>query len=73
MDINDNVIDFIFQKIFTLRKSGVAIFADVTKIAIFFIKTIFIHSRKVKRIISFFMNMQSMHVFLHQAKFADFR
>ena len=53
MDINDNVIDFIFQKIFTLRKSGGAIFTDVTKIAIFFIKTIFIDSRKVKRIVSF--------------------
>ena len=53
MDINYNVIDFIFQKSFTLRRSGVAIFADVTKIAIFFIKTIFIDSRKVKRIVSF--------------------
>ena len=35
------------------KRPGVAIFADITIIATFFIKTIFIDSRKVKRIRSF--------------------
>ena len=39
----------------------------------FFIKTIFKDSRKVKGIRNYVSNMQSVHVFLDIAKFADLR
>ena len=40
----------LFQNTFTLRRSWVAIFADIIKIVTMFIKKIFKDSRKVKRI-----------------------
>ena len=52
MDIDYDVIT-IFSKYLFLRRPGVAIFADITKIVTFFIKTIFIDSRKVKRFRNF--------------------
>ena len=52
MDIDYDVITF-FSKYLFLRRPGVAIFADITKIVTFFIKTIFIDSRKVKRFRNF--------------------
>ena len=50
MDKNYNVKQ-LFSKYFYFKKA--VIFGDITKIATFFIKTIFIDSRKVKRIRSF--------------------
>ena len=47
MDINHDVITFISKYLY-LRRPGVAIFADVSKIIATFIKTIFKDSRKVK-------------------------
>ena len=49
MGINYDIIPF-FQKIFLLRRPGVAIFADIIKILNTLIKTILKDSRKVKRI-----------------------
>ena len=46
---NYDVIAF-FQNIFVLRRSGVAIFADIIKTVAMFIKTTFKDSRKVKKI-----------------------
>ena len=52
MDKNYDVITF-FQKTFLLRRPGVAIFADIIKIVIMFIRTIIQDSKKVKRIINY--------------------
>ena len=52
MDRNYDVITF-FQNTLTLRRLGVAIFADIIKIVTMFIKTIIQDSRKVKRIINY--------------------
>ena len=52
MDKNYDVITF-FQKTFLLRRLGVAIFADIIKIVIMFIRTIIQDSKKVKRIINY--------------------
>ena len=41
-----------FQKTLILRKSGVAILADIIKIVTMFVETIIQDSRKVKRIIN---------------------
>ena len=49
MGRNYDIIPF-FQKIFLLRRPGVAIFADIIKILNTLIKTILKDSRKVKRI-----------------------
>ena len=49
MDRNYDVITF-FQKTLTLRRPGVAIFADIIKIVTTFIKTILKYSRKVRKI-----------------------
>ena len=49
MDRNDDVITF-FQNAIVLRRLGVAIFADISKVITMFIKKIFKDSRKVKRI-----------------------
>ena len=49
MDRNYDVITF-FQKAFILRRSRVAIFADIIKIVTMFIKKILKDSRKVRRI-----------------------
>ena len=40
----------LFQSTVILRRSGVAIFADIIKIVTFFIKTIFKDSRKLKEL-----------------------
>ena len=47
--VNNNDVSF-FQKIFILRRPGVAIFADIIKILTMFIKTILIDSRKVRAV-----------------------
>ena len=52
MDKNYDVIIF-FQKTFILRRSEVAIFADIIKILTTFIKAILKDSRKVRRITSY--------------------
>ena len=49
MDMNYEVIT-LFQNTVILRRSGVAIFADINKIITRFIKKSFKDSRKVKRI-----------------------
>ena len=49
MDKSFDVITF-FQKIFFLRRRGIAIFGDIIKIVTMFIKTILRDSRKVRRI-----------------------
>ena len=46
MDRNYDAINF-FQENFILRRPGVAIFADITKILTMFIKTILKDSKKV--------------------------
>ena len=48
MDENYDVITFI-SKFFILRRPRAAIFADIIKIAVMFIKIIFKDSKKVKR------------------------
>ena len=52
MDKNYGVINFL-QNTLTLRKPGVAIFADIINIVTIFIKTIILDSRKIKRIITY--------------------
>ena len=54
----------LFQKTFILRRSGVAIFADIIKIVSMFIKTIFKYSRIVKRIRSYASNCSLYLYFL---------
>ena len=49
MDRNYDVITFFSKKLFS-RRPGIAIFADIIKIVIIFIKTILEDSRKVRRI-----------------------
>ena len=49
MDRNYDIIA-LFQNAFVLRKSRVAILADIIKIVTIFIKTMFRDSKKVKRI-----------------------
>ena len=51
-----------FQKLFILRKPGVAIFADIIKIVTMFIKTILKDSRKVKRISDY---VSKWNLYLH--------
>ena len=48
MDRNYDVITYISKNLF-LRRSGVAIFADIIKIVTMFIKKIFKDSRKLKK------------------------
>ena len=64
MDKNNDVIGSIL-KYLILRRSGVAIFADIIKIVTMFIKAIIKDSKKVKRIRNYY--------FWKSAKFADFR
>ena len=52
MDRNYDVITF-FQNTLILRRPGVAIFADIIKIVIMFIKKIIQDSRKVKIVINY--------------------
>ena len=52
MNRNYDVITF-FQNTFTLKRPGVAIFADIIKIVTMFVKTIIQDSRKVERIINY--------------------
>ena len=52
MDRNYDIITF-FQNTLILRRSGVAIFADIIKIVTMFIKAIIEDSKKVKRIINY--------------------
>ena len=52
MDRNYGIITF-FQNTLILRRSGVAIFADIIKIVTVFIKAIIENSKKVKRIINY--------------------
>ena len=52
MDRNYDIITF-FQNTLILRRSGVAIFADIIKIVTVFIKAIIENSKKVKRIINY--------------------
>ena len=49
MDINYDVINFT-SKYFILRRPGVVIFPDITKVVTIIIKTIFRYSEKVNRI-----------------------
>ena len=70
MDRNDDPISF-FQKIFILRRPGVAIFADIIKILTMFIKKIFKDSRKVRRVRKY-VSKWNLSVFRGIAKFADF-
>ena len=49
MDRNHDVISF-FTKTFILRRTGVAIFANIIKITSMFIKGIFNNSRKIRKI-----------------------
>ena len=66
-----DVITFI-SKTLILRRPRVAIFADIIKIVSVFIKTIIQDSRKVKKNYNLCIKIQSLHVFLNVAKFADF-
>ena len=52
MDRNYDIITF-FQNTLILRRSGLAIFADIIKIVTMFIKAIIEDSKKVKRIINY--------------------
>ena len=52
MDRNYDIRTF-FQNTLILRRSGVAIFADIIKIVTMFIKAIIEDSKKVKRIINY--------------------
>ena len=75
MDINYDVITFLSKYLY-FKKAWGSHFADITKVETFFIKTIFVDSRKVKRILyqkEFCIKMHSVRVFLYIAKFADFR
>ena len=62
----------LFKSTFILRRPGVAIFANIIKIVIMFIKTICRDSSKVKRVIDFLSN-GFIFVSLDLAKFTDFR
>ena len=72
MDINYDVIACLWKYRY-FKKAGIAIFADITKTETFFIKKIFVDSRKVKRIRGFVSKCISLYVFPYIAKFADFR
>ena len=71
MDMNYDVIT-LFQNTVILRRSGVAIFADIIKMLTTFIKKIIKDSRKVKRIRNY-LPIESISVFIDITKFADFR
>ena len=62
----------LFQNTITLRRPGVAIFADIIKIITRFIKEIFKDSRKPKRIRNYVLKC-NLYLFLDITKFADFR
>ena len=62
----------LFQNTFILKRPTVAIFADIIKIVIVFITTIFKDSKKVK-IIRNYVSKRSLYLyFLILLKFADF-
>ena len=71
MDMNYDVIT-LFQNTVILRRSGVAIFADINKIITRFTKKISKDLRKVKRIRDYVPKKQSISVFLDITKFANF-
>ena len=61
-----------FQKILILRRPGVAIFADIIKIVITFIKTILKYSRKVRKSRSYVSKWNLYLYFLTQQNFLLF-
>ena len=71
MDKNYDATTF-FKNTLILRRPRVAIFADIIKIVSVFIKTIIQDSIKVKKNYNLYIKIQSLHVFLNVAKFADF-
>ena len=63
----------LFQNTFILRRPTVAIFADIIKIVIVFITTIFKDSKKKVKIIRNYVSKRSLYLyFLILLKFADF-
>ena len=60
------------QNTFILKRPRVVIFPDIIKVVTIFIKTIFKTKKKKLRELEVILKVQSISVFLHATKFADF-